>query len=89
MGAHSRTVAPRALDLHASERDLFLKAECTDPGIRVEVQSLLADATSGLLDSPAVEGLRDAIADALSDSPTVSNKGGGGESEGPLEPRRP
>jgi eukaryotic-like serine/threonine-protein kinase len=79
-----RDLFQRALDLPPNERAPFLNAECADAGVRAEVQSLLANTNSGLLDSPAVEGLREAIAGALSDSPTVSNNGGGVESEGTM-----
>jgi non-specific serine/threonine protein kinase/serine/threonine-protein kinase len=65
----------RALDLPPNQREPFLNAECTDPGVRAEVQSLLADANSGLLDSPAVQGLRLAIEGAISDHTTAGNNG--------------
>lgn len=61
-----RELFHRALDLPPGDRPAFLKAECTDATIRAEVQSLLAaDANSGLLDSPAAEGLRVAIDGAI------------------------
>ena len=57
-----------ALDVPPDQRPTFLAAACSDPEIRAEVESLLAGVTSGseLLNTPALEGAREALEAAIS-----------------------
>jgi eukaryotic-like serine/threonine-protein kinase len=70
-----RSLFHRALDLPPNERVSFLNAECADGGVRAEVESLLADASTSLLDSPAMQGLREAIEGAIPDQSSAGGKG--------------
>jgi len=58
-----RKLFHEALDRPPLERASFLQKECVDPGIRAEVEELLAntDDANDPLSSPAVEGAREAI----------------------------
>lgn len=60
-----------ALDLPPRQRQAFLDEECPDPVIRAEVESLLdsASGTRGVMDDPAVAGVREALQMALADVP--------------------
>jgi eukaryotic-like serine/threonine-protein kinase len=67
-----RDLFHRALDVPPAERAAFLKLKCRDGAIRAEVESLLANAGTNMLDSPAVAGVREAIEDAISDGASVA-----------------
>ena len=73
-----RELFHHALDLSSADRGAFLQAACTDAAIRAEVESLLGHADSSLLESPAVEGVREAIEAVISDQPSGPNGGGTG-----------
>jgi tetratricopeptide (TPR) repeat protein len=64
-----RELFHHALDLPTADRSAFLKTACTEAEIRAEVESLLGHADSNFLDSPAVEGLQNAIEAAIDDQP--------------------
>ena len=59
-----RELFHHALDLPTADRASFLNTACSDAAMRVEVESLLGHADGSLLDSPAVLGVREAIAAA-------------------------
>ncbi len=68
----------RALDLPAAGRASFLNEECSDSGIRAEVESLLLDADTHMLDLPALDAAGEAIRNALSDTLSATAESGAG-----------
>lgn len=62
-----------ALDLPPEKRPEFLKAKCSEAGIRAEVESLLSAAGNsvGPIDKPALEHARKAIDVALASDPNL------------------
>ena len=78
-----RELFHEALDLPESERGAYLTANCPDAEIRTQVEALLANANTGVLDSPAVAGLREAIEGALSDTAGATTQTAPSEGEPP------
>jgi non-specific serine/threonine protein kinase/serine/threonine-protein kinase len=71
-----RELFHRAVDLPPGERTAFLNVECPDGDIRAEVETLLGDDRSGPLDSPVVEGRREAIRGQIADESSGGNHSG-------------
>src|SRR5215467_7145712 len=76
-----RELFHHALDLPAADRAAFLKAACTDVAIRAEVETLLGHADSNFIDSPAMEGVREAIEAAINDTAAVPDGGETGSTQ--------
>jgi eukaryotic-like serine/threonine-protein kinase len=60
-----RELFHEALDLLPAERAPFLKAECSDSDVLAEVEALLLNADTQMLEAPVVEGIREVLEEAI------------------------
>lgn len=70
-----RDLFHRALDLPPNDRAAFLTSECPDTELRAEVESLLLGAETHLFDVPALEGVRQAMSEAIPAGGLVTEDG--------------
>ena len=75
-----RQLFHHALDLPLPDRDAFVKS-CSDASLRNELESLLGGADGHVLDSPVLQGVREAIKAAINDTANIANSEGVGSTQ--------